>query len=366
MKKFYVIIWLGLVGASANAQSLDSYGKNKLLPGNNESSLLGQSSTNLLDRILTNPEYQNEFISIKQMRKERISDDEILEYLDGKTKQGLLQNKNLVSVQQSFSFHPPVINSGTCSDMGGENGWSTWVATPGSYSGGVFTWVTPGAPSAPRFNLTNGSGHDACTPGPNVGDPLIPVVAPGFGNASIQIGELQTAGSYAERLDYSLSVTTADIDFIYSYALVMQDPGHAPSDQPLVSICIKDGSGNPIPGGYFTYHVPGFYKTSCDTTITYYKPWTTVHVNLSAYIAQTLTVEIINADCGLGGHYAQSYWDFQCGSMLPASIPICMVTVDSTSTKNVVVWDKPQNVPIDSFKIYRQIASVYKHLGTIH
>ena len=45
-------------------------------------------------------------------------------------------------------------------------------------------------------------------------------------------------------------------------------------------------------------------------------------------------------------------------------IPICMITVDTTSTKNLIVWDKPASAPIDSFRVYREIASTYKHIGS--
>jgi len=372
MKKFYTIILFVLVSVIANAQSPDSFKKNKLQQVNNESSLSGQSSNNILDRILTNPEYKNEFSSIKQMRKEGVSDDKILQYLDEKAKQRSLHNKNIAPVQQLTKVHPPVITSATCTDMGGEIGWNSWVATTGDFSGGVITWGGSAAPTSPRFNLTGGAGNDACTPGFNIGDPAIPVVAPGFGSASIQMGQIQTNGGdggcnfgCAERLNYSLTVTNQDTDFTYSYALVMQDGGHIPSDQPFAGICIKDGGGNPISGGCFTYNVPGFYQAACDTPYTYYKPWTTVHINLAAYLGQTLSIEIINTDCGAGGHFAQSYWDFQCGNILPTPTPICIITVDSTSTKNVIIWDKPQNTSIDSFKIFRQIASVYKHIGSV-
>jgi hypothetical protein len=52
-------------------------------------------------------------------------------------------------------------------------------------------------------------------------------------------------------------------------------------------------------------------------------------------------------------------------SMPLNSIPICMVTVDNTN-KNVIVWEKPATVqPIDSFRIYREIASVFKHIGSM-
>lgn len=48
-----------------------------------------------------------------------------------------------------------------------------------------------------------------------------------------------------------------------------------------------------------------------------------------------------------------------------ASLPICIVTVDSTSTKNQIVWTKPVTAAIDSFKIYREIASAYKLVGAV-
>ncbi|MBI4931965.1 MAG: T9SS type A sorting domain-containing protein [Bacteroidetes bacterium] len=47
-------------------------------------------------------------------------------------------------------------------------------------------------------------------------------------------------------------------------------------------------------------------------------------------------------------------------------VPICLVTVDtSTSTKNVIVWEKPVAGNIDSFRIYRNIASVLTHIASV-
>ncbi|MFH1319861.1 MAG: PKD domain-containing protein [Bacteroidota bacterium] len=46
---------------------------------------------------------------------------------------------------------------------------------------------------------------------------------------------------------------------------------------------------------------------------------------------------------------------------------ICIVTVDTTSTKNIVVWDKPvMAMGIDSFRVYREIAGLgYAHVGSV-
>ena len=50
-----------------------------------------------------------------------------------------------------------------------------------------------------------------------------------------------------------------------------------------------------------------------------------------------------------------------------AALPqeICLVTVDSAATKNVVVWEKPVTTAIDSFRIYRDIVGVYTHIGSV-
>jgi len=45
---------------------------------------------------------------------------------------------------------------------------------------------------------------------------------------------------------------------------------------------------------------------------------------------------------------------------------ICLITVDSTSTKNVIVWEKTISTVIDSFSIYREITTNnYQHIGNV-
>jgi hypothetical protein len=56
--------------------------------------------------------------------------------------------------------------------------------------------------------------------------------------------------------------------------------------------------------------------------------------------------------------------------LTPPNTPqICMVTVDSASTHNIVYWDKSSfaNASIDSFRIYREISTgVYGIVGTVY
>ncbi|PCH95278.1 MAG: hypothetical protein COB85_04675, partial [Bacteroidetes bacterium] len=45
---------------------------------------------------------------------------------------------------------------------------------------------------------------------------------------------------------------------------------------------------------------------------------------------------------------------------------ICIITVDTTSSMNVVVWDKPQPaMGIERFNVYREFLSVYNLVGTV-
>lgn len=50
----------------------------------------------------------------------------------------------------------------------------------------------------------------------------------------------------------------------------------------------------------------------------------------------------------------------------PDYIPICMVTVDSLSQFNQVIWTKPVVLSIDSFIVYREVSTdTYKRLGAV-
>lgn len=44
---------------------------------------------------------------------------------------------------------------------------------------------------------------------------------------------------------------------------------------------------------------------------------------------------------------------------------ICIVTVDSTSTKNFLIWEKPASTSIDSFFVYRENTGIYTKIGAV-
>lgn len=223
-----------------------------------------------------------------------------------------------------------------CSDLGVENGWTTWSGAPGKTNGatGIPTLspsVSPPVSASPQtcFNITTGAGIDPCTPGtnPSTGQPgpPLPVVAPGFGNASIQIGCPMQVNCFAEQLTYTFTPTAQDTNLVYAYAVVIYDPGssHGVTERPFSEFMILAPNGDTVPCSYQRYVaaggsglLPGFFEANgacVGGNNTSYKPWTIVGVNLSAYVGQALTIKITNVDCSQCGHYAHSYWDFKCG-----------------------------------------------------
>jgi hypothetical protein len=52
-------------------------------------------------------------------------------------------------------------------------------------------------------------------------------------------------------------------------------------------------------------------------------------------------------------------------NILASPVDICVVTVDETSTKNELVWEKPVSEAIDSFRVYRDLVGTYVHVASI-
>ncbi len=161
-----------------------------------------------------------------------------------------------------------------------------------------------------RHTIMSGSGTD-----PNTCD-HVTVVAPG-GLYSARIGN-QDTGAKAEKLSYSLTIDANSALFIYRYAVVLEDPGHPADEQPRFQIRVLNAAGHlidPVCGEYTVVassNLPGFQ--TCNNSIVY-KDWTTVGLDLSAYIGQTLTIEFATGDCTPGGHFGYAYVDAYCSPL---------------------------------------------------
>jgi gliding motility-associated-like protein len=161
-----------------------------------------------------------------------------------------------------------------------------------------------------RHTIMSGTGTD-----PNACD-MITVVAPG-GLYSARLGN-DDIGAQAEKLSYSLTVSASNSLFIYKYAVVLEDPGHSQAEQPRFQIRVLNAAGNlidPICGEYTVVsgaNIPGFQTCNGDIR---YKDWTTVGLDLSAYIGQTITIEFATGDCQPAGHYGYAYVDAYCSPL---------------------------------------------------
>lgn len=169
---------------------------------------------------------------------------------------------------------------------------------------------TPTAPINNRHELTYGIGYDKYG--------KFPTVAPGGGKYSLKLGN-DDAYSQAERVRYYIKVPSGPnaYSLIYRYAVVFQDPGHAPADQPKFEVNVYDSAtGQQIACNHHLYvansNLPGFKKSKVGTDV-YYKEWTTASIDFTGLSGHTVAIDFTTADCGQGGHFGYGYLDLTCG-----------------------------------------------------
>jgi gliding motility-associated-like protein len=190
-----------------------------------------------------------------------------------------------------------------------QNSFANWTGTTGLCC--PINSITPGIVPG-RHTIMTGPGTDPNTNG------AVTVVAPG-GTFSARLGN-DNIGAEAEQLSYQISVDPTNALFIYRYAVVLEDPNHTAQEQPRFEIRVYDANGNPVGCGTYNVYasagIPGFQTivNQFGSTI-HYKDWTTVGLDLSPYIGQTVTIEFSTGDCSLGGHFGYAYVDCYCSPL---------------------------------------------------
>jgi gliding motility-associated-like protein len=131
---------------------------------------------------------------------------------------------------------------------------------------------------------------------------------------SVKLGNTST-GAQAEGISYTYTIPplTNSFSILYHYAVVFQNPGHSPEEQPRFRARIIDlSTNNPIPCVSFDFtssgSLPGFRPSPIDPNVLY-KDWTPVSINLSGYAGKTIMIEFITSDCTRGGHFGYAYMD---------------------------------------------------------
>jgi gliding motility-associated-like protein len=166
---------------------------------------------------------------------------------------------------------------------------------------------------------------------PLVGNnPALPMVPPGF-QKSIRVGNCQIS-AHAEALYYTLKVVPSNALLFLNYAIVVQQPGHGLTGDPVFIIRVTKQNGSTWSqisdtlcymvsstpannGGSVTIGQNGWHSTSGSGGTIYYKDWAQVAISLYKYLYQTVRVEIMIGDCSASGHYGYCYITGDCQEM---------------------------------------------------
>ncbi|RED44897.1 gliding motility-associated C-terminal domain-containing protein [Seonamhaeicola aphaedonensis] len=202
------------------------------------------------------------------------------------------------------NFDNWILDTGVRSDTGDVD----WNARPASDLG---LQIKLTSPSSPRYdqNALN------CLPA----SLNIPTVLSG-GRFSARIGNLD-GGNKAARISHTFRVTPTATLLKYSYAIVLEDPGHKSHEQPKFVVNIKDSKGNLLPCGKYEAFSglnaldKGFINCGKFQIL----PWKTESADLTPLIGQDITIEFIALDCTLGQHGGYAYID---ASLEPLKIQV--------------------------------------------
>lgn len=175
---------------------------------------------------------------------------------------------------------------------------------------------------------------------PTVGS-LLQTTATTSSNYAMRIGN--GCNGYGSDLISKKFVVNGNGIIRFSYALVFQDPGHSPTDQPSFWVKVYDSAGNSIPntvyldmsgmpldvlvsdsGNPFFQHAPNGIN---------FIDWACAKIDLSQYIGQTVSVALITTDCAQGGHFGYGYIDNWCGNCEGSTTG----TVDVSLTDSCIV-----------------------------
>lgn len=190
-----------------------------------------------------------------------------------------------------------------------------------------YTGMSPVTNWIPGFNqdlnapVTDGSQHVLITLNGYdyncSNDPCIMRMSPTSGDASVRLGNEQV-NSHAEKLTYTMTIDSCNTGLLYSYAVVLEDPGHEPNEQPRFDVTVTDSAGHILGGtcGFYSVYAGSDSSFQQGLGLALYKCWTTVAIDLSAYIGQTIIISFATQDCTLGAHFGYAYVDARCISLV--------------------------------------------------
>ncbi len=197
----------------------------------------------------------------------------------------------------------------------------------GGFETGDFTgWtleggVNPGLVGAPPFTgasvqITPGAAGPANVVGAGA-DPRAPtIVLPRVGQNTARLND-ENGGALVTRLRQVDTVTAADIDPLdglphirFAFAPVLDDPSHAPHEQPYFYVVVRNLADNSVLFEQFAYSGQAGVQFLSGAGSWKYLEFQDVDAVLPATaLGQQVELTVIAADCSLGGHGGYVYVD---------------------------------------------------------
>jgi hypothetical protein len=280
------------------------------------------------------------------------------DYIDQKYHLGRYsQNYVPFNLKQNNPVFPVTACTNVDFETGDFTGWGGAIGDNNTNSFGPLSNINPGIFSTiPNDALSNSNARHTIMTNAFGADPFggFPVVPSNGGTYSVRLGGT-TPNYQGEYLEQTFTVSPSSTSFAYQYACVLNSGGHIPAQQPYFRIEVLDQTGQPISPCTQLYVTAGpsslsqgFYQYPSDTSI-YYKPWTAVNFDLTAFVNQPVTVRFTVAGCTQSGHYGYAYIDCSC-SALAASINFCpgnpMLILSAPAGYGSYQWFDPNHTPI--------------------
>lgn len=199
------------------------------------------------------------------------------------------------------------------------NGWNLYkgmnlnsLSAPSSVTTYTNQSITGVNTPTPNHCLINGG---------SLTDPTtsLSITSPYGSNNVVRVNHIGT-GAEVGILEKQIAVSVTQPYVNFSYFVIFENAGHTHSDQPYFRLNVLDATNTAIPSA--SLHIvagtssvnPGFIQTGN----WFYKPWTPVAIDLTAYAGQTVTLQFIAADCIQSGHGGYAYVDVDCNRSSPS------------------------------------------------
>jgi hypothetical protein len=217
-----------------------------------------------------------------------------------------------------------------------QGNFTNWSAFSGVNTYAETGIVTPNQGVNSQHSIMSAGNYD-----PNLLPCLnFPVVPNGYTHSAM-VGDYGGGVSHAAKLTYDFLITPQSNLITVLFALVGRDGGEGVSLKPECHFSVYDAIGNPLPASFYQSYLsaasPGWQSCGVMTAngIIVYKDWQQIGLDASAYMGQTLTLEIAVTDCQAhlnnNIHFFYGYVVASCAP-LDTYIPYCPNSINDSVT----------------------------------